>query len=81
METGGGGGQEAPDARILRQPLPNLQAIVLFDSLAVDSLVNKGTWCSWLSRSLSICGLREGSGSIPDVSNTVSKRLFFRLDG
>ena len=31
---------------------------------------NKGTWCSWLSRSLSISleNLREGSGSIPDVS-------------
>lgn len=26
---------------------------------------NKGTWCSWLSRSLS---MREVSGSIPDVS-------------
>ena len=70
METGGGGGQEAPDARILRQPLPNLQAIVLFDSLAVDSLVNKGTWCSWLSRSLSMYNhhLREVLGSIPNVS-------------
>ena len=31
---------------------------------------SKGTWCSWLSRSLSMSseGLREGSGSIPDVS-------------
>jgi len=34
----------------------------------------KGTWCSWLSRSLSISkvGLREGSGSIPDVSTFYS---------
>ena len=31
---------------------------------------SKGTWCSWLSRSLStsLDSLREGSGSIPDVS-------------
>lgn len=27
--------------------------------------VYKGMWCSWLSRSLS---MREGSGSIPDMS-------------
>ena len=33
-------------------------------------LEDEGTWCSWLSRSLSIPfrNLREGSGSIPDVS-------------
>ena len=37
---------------------------------ALLKLKNKGTWCSWLSRSLSISeeNLREGSGSIPDVS-------------
>ncbi|KAA1470624.1 hypothetical protein DENSPDRAFT_710064 [Dentipellis sp. KUC8613] len=33
----------------------------------IKCLQNKGTWCSWLSRSLSI-RLREVSGSIPDVS-------------
>ena len=31
----------------------------------VQAIVIKGMWCSWLSRSLS---MREGSGSIPDMS-------------
>ena len=38
--------------------------------LRLSNRHEKGTWCSWLSRSLSIHweNLREGSGSIPDVS-------------
>ena len=35
------------------------------DEIIKDACPYMGMWCSWLSRSLS---MREGSGSIPDMS-------------
>ena len=46
------------------------EVLVVRRARKVRKIGNEGTWCSWLSRSLSISleNLREGSGSIPDVS-------------
>jgi hypothetical protein len=54
-----------------------------FPSVPVMSQLDlcfEGTWCSWLSRSLSIFvgDLREGSGSIPDVSIFL-KPFYYRV--
>ena len=45
------------------------------DKLIGTNLV-QGTWCSWLSRSLS---MREGSGSIPDMSISMHMKSLFIL--